>query len=252
MRLQDKVTIVTGAAGYIGRAYATRLGQEGARVVICDIADLTETAQAVQATGAEVLPLTVDVSSEASTREMACKAVDRFGRIDCLVNNAALFHGQGMEARLIEDVDLDAFDRTLAINIKGPFLCIRAVLPYMREQRGGKIVNIGSGTWLHTARGIKSTPHYVASKAAVTGLTRALAKELGRHNIRINTLAPGATPPEGREAALWGPQFEENERALGRFGLPEDMTGALVFLFSDDSDYMTGQMILINGGMETW
>jgi NAD(P)-dependent dehydrogenase (short-subunit alcohol dehydrogenase family) len=252
MRLEGKVTIVTGAAGYIGRAYAVRLGQEGARVVICDIADLTQTAEAVEATGADVLALTVDVSSEESTKEMARQTVERFGRIDCLVNNAALFHGPGMEGRLIEEVDLGAFDRALSINIKGPFLCVRAVLPYMREQRGGKIVNIGSGTWLHTARGIKSTPHYVASKAAITGLTRALAKELGRHNIRINTLAPGATPPEGREEALRGPQFEDNDRALGRVGLPEDLTGALVFLFSDDSDFMTGQMMLVNGGMETW
>ena len=252
MRLEGKVTIITGAAGYIGMAYAVRFGQEGARVVVCDVTDLTRTREAVEATGAEVLALTVDVSSEEATKAMARQTVERFGRIDCLVNNAALFHGPGMDARLIEDVDLDAFDRALQVNIKGPFLCIRAVLPYMREQRGGKIVNIGSGTWLHTARGIKSTPHYVASKAAVTGLTRALAKELGRSNIRINTLAPGSTPPEGREAALRGPQFEENERALGRVGLPEDLTGALVFLCSEDSDFMTGQMMLVNGGMETW
>ena len=252
MRLKDKVVIVTGTSGYIGRTFAERLGQEGAKVVLADIRESSDTASAVQATGAELLSLEVDVTNEESTKAMARKAVERFGRIDCLLNNAGIIRGPGMEPRSILDVDLAAWDRTLAVNVKGPFLCIRAVFPYMRDQGGGKIINIGSGTWLHTSRGRLSTPHYVASKGAVTGLTRAIAKELGQYRININTLAPGNTPPEGREEALRGPQFADNERALGRVGLPEDLTGAMVFLFSEDSDYVTGQMLLVNGGMETW
>ena len=252
MRLKDKVAIVTGTAGYIGRAFATRLGQEGAKVVVCDVRDSSETAEAVRATGAEVLPLQVDVTSEESTKEMARKTAERFGRIDCLLNNAGIIRGPGMDARPITEVDLEAFDRTLAVNVKGVFLCIRSVFPYMRDQGGGKIINIGSGIWLHTSRDRLSTPHYAASKGAVTGLTRSLAKELGQYSIRINTLAPGSTPPEGRDEALAGPRFEESERALGRMGLPEDLTGAMVFLFSEDSDFVTAQMILVNGGMETW
>lgn len=251
-RLEGKVAIVTGAAGYLGRAYAVRLGQEGAKVVLADRVDQTETCEAVRATGAEALSLTVDVTSEDSTKEMARQAFERFGRIDCLLNNAGIFLGPGMEARPILDVDLDAFDRTLMVNIKGPFLCTRAVFPYMRDQGYGKVVNIGSGVWLHTSRGRKSTPHYAASKAAVTGLTRSLAKELGVYGIRINTLAPGGVPLNAREMAAGGPDFERREQALGRYVVPEDLTGTLVYLFSEDSDMVTGQMIVVNAGMETY
>jgi NAD(P)-dependent dehydrogenase (short-subunit alcohol dehydrogenase family) len=168
-----------------------------------------------------------------------------------LVNNAGLFLGPGMEPRSILDVDLDAWDRTFAINVKGPFLCTRAVFPYMRNQRSGKIVNIGSGSWLHTSRGRPSTPHYSSSKAAVTALSRALAKELGAFGVCINTLAPGTMPLEARErdpASVPGAA----ERALGRVGVPTDVAGTMVFLLSSDSDFITGQMIVVNGGAETW
>lgn len=250
MRLAGKVVIVTGAAGYLGRAFALRMGREGARVVVCDIKDPADAAEEVRTTGAEVLSLVVDVTSEESTKEMARRTAERFGRIDCLLNNAGLIHGPGMGPHAILDVDLAAWDRTMAINVKGPFLCIRAVYPYMKQQGGGRVINIGSGSWLHTSRGWLSTPHYVASKAAVTGLTRGLAKELGRDGIRINTLAPGNTPADQREQLLQGPDFDHSERALGRMGLPEDLTGAAVFLFSDDADFVTAQMLLVNGGME--
>lgn len=254
MRLQDKVVIVTGAAGYIGQTLAKRLGEEGAKVVVADVEDPAATADAVRATGADVLPLVVDVTSESSTTEMARQTVERFGRVDGLVNNAGIIRGPGMEAREIPDVDLEAWDRVFAVNVKGPFLCTRAVFPAMREQRSGKIINIGSGTWLHTSRGRLSTPHYYASKAAVTGLTRSLAKELGQYNININTLAPGATPPEarGQESGNDLALYQQSERALGRVGLPEDLAGTMVFLLTADSDFITGQMILVNGGAETW
>jgi len=251
VRLDGKVIIVTGAAGYVGQTLAERLGSEGARVVAADLKDPGTTVDRVRTTGAQALSVTVDVTDEASTRHLARQTVERFGRIDGLVNNAGLFLGPGMEPRSIIDVDLEAWDRTFAVNVKGPFLCTRAVFPYMREQRSGKVVNIGSGTWLHTSRGRTSAPHYTSSKAAVTGLTRALANELGAWGICINTLAPGYMPLAAREqdpATLAGAQ----DRALGRVGTPNDVAGTLVYLLSADSDFVTGQMIVVNGGGETW
>jgi len=253
MRLKDKVCIVTGTSGYIGQAYATRLAQEGAKVVLADVVESPQTLSAVEKIGGEVLDLRVDVTSEESTKEMARRTVERFGRIDCLLNNAGIIRGPGMGSRAIEEVDLAAFDRVLAVNIKGVFLCIRAVVPYMKQQGGGKIINISSGTWLHPSRGRLSNPHYVASKAAVAGLTRAICKELGQYNINVNCLAPGATPHDQADEILAaGLRFDDEERPLGRPGVPDDLTGTAVFLFSEDSDFITGQMILVNGGMETW
>ena len=246
MRLQDRVCIVTGAGRNLGQAYAIRLAREGAKVVACDVLDCAETADLVKQEGGEVLPLRVDVTNEDDTQDLARQTVDRFGRIDGLVNNAGMMRDLG--GRSILDVDLNMWDRVFAVNVKGTFLCIRAVFPHMREQRAGKIVNISSGTWLHTSRTPDaSNPHYVSSKAAVLGLTRSLARELGRYNICVNALAPGST-----EVGL-GPDDEpraDAERALGRAGRPEDLTGMLVTLLSDDSDFMTGQMVLVNGGME--
>ena len=250
MRMKDKVCIVTGTSGYLGKAYAIRLGEEGAKVVLADIEESQETLRAVEATGAEVLALRVDVSSEQSTREMAQRTAERFGRIDCLLNNAGIAH---VEPRAIEDVDMESFERVMAVNVRGVFLCIRAVVPYMKQQGGGKIVNVSSGAWLHPSRGRLSAPQYAASKAAVVGLTRSLCKELGQYHININTLAPSSTPQGRRDDILAaGPDFEKEERALGRLGVPEDLTGTAVFLLSSDSDFITGQMILVNGGMETY
>jgi NAD(P)-dependent dehydrogenase (short-subunit alcohol dehydrogenase family) len=253
MRLKDRVIIATGAAGYVGQVLTTRLAREGAHVVACDVRDMAGVAERLRqdSDGGDVFPLQVDVTSEGSTREMARQTVERYGRIDGLLNNAGLFLGPGMEARSIVDVDLEAWDRTFAVNVKGPFLCTRAVFPYMRDQGSGKIINIGSGSWLHTSRGRFSTPHYSSSKAAVTGLTRALARELGAAGITINTLAPGTMPLDARDhdpATLPGAA----DRALGRVGVPADIEGTMVYLFSEDSNFVTGQMIVVNGGAETW
>lgn len=247
MRLQDHVIIVTGAAQGLGRAYSRRIAEEGAKLVICDVQDCSGTVALLQKGGAEVLALEVDVTDEEQTKDMAKQVFERFGRIDGLVNNAGMIQGLG-PANLL-DVDLKIWDRVMAVNIKGPFLCTRAVFPYMRDQGRGKIVNCGSGIWLHMARTVTgSNPQYVVSKAAVTGLTRSLAREVGAYNININTLAPGFTEayigPEDQPAA-------DPERAFGRKGRPDDITGTLVFLLSDDSDFVTGQMVLVNGGMET-
>ncbi len=256
MRLENKVVIITGAARNIGQAYAVRAAQEGAKVVACDLRDCAETAELVQAAGAEVLPLQVDVSNEEQTQEMARRAKEQFGRIDGLVNNAALFQDlRQLEPSREEGfltIDMDVWDRVFSVNVRGTFLAIRAVFPYMRDQGGGKIVNIGSGTFLHTSRGRASTnPHYVSSKAAVMGLTRAITKELGHFNINVNTLSPGSTDT-AQSAATVQAFPTDTGRALNRPETPEDLTGTMVYLLSEDSDFVTGQMILVNGGNETY
>ncbi len=247
------MVVVTGAARNIGQVYARRLADEGAKVVACDVLDCSETAEIVSAAGAEVLSLHVDVSDESSTNEMARRTVETFGRIDGLVNNAALFQDLRADAvGGLMDVDMARWDRVFSVNVRGPFLCIRAVFPYMKAQGGGKIVNIGSGTFLHSSRGRGATnPHYVSSKAAVMGLTRAVAKELGQYNIKVNTLSPGGTDTT-LNAETVQPYDRDTERALNRPETPDDLTGALVFLLSPDSDFMTGQMMVVNGGMEMY
>ncbi len=147
---------------------------------------------------------------------------------------------------------MDRWDRVYSVNVRGTFLCMRAVFPYMREGGGGKIVNIGSGTFLHSSRGRTATnPHYVSSKAAVMGLTRAVAKELGQFNIKVNTLSPGGTDTTLSRDTVQ-PYEDDTDRALNRPETPDDLTGTLVFLLSPESDFITGQMIVVNGGMETY
>ena len=249
MRLQDKVVIVTGAAHHIGQAYAVRAAQEGAKVVICDVRDCSETAEMVAEAGGEVLSLRTDVSNEEDTLELARQTVERFGRIDAIVNNAGLF--DGLHSRTILNTDMEEWDRVMDVNVKGIFLCCRAVVPQMMEQGYGKIINIGSGIWHWGGSG---TPAYVSSKAAVTGLTRALARELGQYGIRVNTLAPGGTA-SGAVVARDddSPQVVPNSgNLLGRREVPDDLTGTMVFLASEDSDYITGQNLTVNGGTSMW
>lgn len=250
MRLQGKAIIVTGAAGGLGRQYAVRFAQEGARLTVADVQDVGKTAaELCRAEGADVLPMRVDVSSEDETLEMARRTHAEYGRIDGLLNNAGMM--RGLERKSILDVDMETWDRVFAVNARGTFLGVRAVFPYMREQRSGTIVNVSSGSTLRIARGPNAmNPHYVASKSAITGITRAVARELGQYNINVVTVAPGSTTSDTEEPLSADEAVAEPEASLVRRGVPEDLTGVMAFLFSDDARFITGQMIVVNGGRE--
>lgn len=249
MRLEGKAIIVTGAAGGLGRQYAVRFAREGARLTVADVQDVGKTAELCRAEGAEVLPMRVDVSSEEETLEMARRTHAEYGRIDGLLNNAGMM--RGLEVKSILDVDMETWDRVFAVNARGTFLGVRAVFPYMREQRSGTIVNVSSGSTLRIARGPNAmNPHYVSSKSAITGITRAVARELGQYNINVVTVAPGSTTSDTDEPLSADEAVAEPEASLVRRGVPEDLTGVMAFLFSDDARFITGQMIVVNGGRE--
>ena len=248
--LKDKVVIVTGGAHGIGKAYCLGFGGAGARVVLADIdgeAAAHVASQVIQETGGQAIAVKVDVSDEESANQMAAKALQQFGRIDILVNNAAIFATIPMNRGRIETIDLKEWDRLMAVNLKGPFLCARAVLPTMRAQKSGKIINIGSGTALH---GPPGRIHYVASKAGVLGMTRTLAREVGDDNIQVNALVPGSTLSEENptEEILRMRQDGMSNRALKRVQVPQDLVGAMLFLASPLSDFMTGHSLVVDGG----
>ena len=244
MRLKDKVAIVTGSAQGIGRIYALRLASEGARVVVTDLQDPDPVADEIAAEGGEALALRTDVADAKSVEEMARSAVARFGRIDILVNNAALFGV--LQRRPFEQIPVEEWDRVMAVNVKGLFLCCREVLAQMKRQRKGRIINISSGTVL---QGTPQFLHYVTSKGAVVAFSRALAREVGEFGITVNTIAPGHTLSE--TVRRRGPNADERAvatRAIRRSQTPEDLAGTVVFLASDDSEFITGQMIVVDGG----
>jgi NAD(P)-dependent dehydrogenase (short-subunit alcohol dehydrogenase family) len=249
-RLAGRTAIVTGGAKGIGRHYSLALAAEGARVMIADIADGTGVAREIAvAHGANsVTSAVTDVSDEDAVKAVIAATMERFGKIDILVNNAALF------APLLEqkctEIDAAVWDQVMAVNLRGPFLMVKHVAPHMQAQSYGKIINIGSGT---AYRGIPWMLHYVTSKGGITAFTRALARELGEHGIRVNTLAPGFTLSDTVLAENPGHVRTARERAVASRSLkrdetPQDLLGALVFLACAESDFITGQTIAVDGG----
>jgi NAD(P)-dependent dehydrogenase (short-subunit alcohol dehydrogenase family) len=241
--MQGKVAIVTGAAQGIGRAIAEGLSAAGARIVIADLQRAEEAAAAFPGG----VGLTVDVASEEDVARMAEETVERCGSIDVLVNNAGLYASLAM--RPFDEIPLAEWRQVLDVNVASMFLTCRAVVPVMRRQGGGKIVNISSGT---PFRGVPYLLHYVTSKGAIVALTRALARELGQDNVLVNCVAPGFTLSAGVEAH---PEIVEklrdvsvSARTLQRDQLPEDVVGAVVFLCGPGSDFITGQTLVIDGG----
>jgi NAD(P)-dependent dehydrogenase (short-subunit alcohol dehydrogenase family) len=243
MRLGGKVAIVTGGARHIGGAYGRKLAAEGAAVVIADILNGDSVVEEIKAAGGDALALEVDVSREEDVQRMAAAAVRAFGRIDILVNNAAIFIN--IQRRPFYEISAEEWDRISAVNIKGPFLCAKAVFPRMKEQRSGKIINISSST------AFAGTPlflHYVASKAALIGMTRSLAREVGAYGICVNAIAPGLVQHEGQNAPQEFTDFQLKMRCLKRLQTPEDLLGVLTYLASSDSDFVTGQTFVVDGG----
>lgn len=243
MRLKGKVAIVTGGARHLGAAYARRLAAEGAFVAIADVLDGDRVVQEIRSGGGKAVSLRVDVSNEGDTQRMAAETVKVFGRIDVLVNNAAVFIN--IKRVPFHEISAQEWDHVSAVNIKGPFLCAKAVFPQMKEQRCGKIINIASST------AFAGTPlflHYVASKAALIGMTRSLARELGEYGICVNAIAPGLVQHEGQNAPREFTEFQLKTRSLKRLEVPEDLLGPLIYLASADSDFVTGQTLLVDGG----
>lgn len=252
--LQGKVAIVTGAARGIGREYCLGLARAGAQVVAADVRSCEDTVAAVRAQGGTALAVEVDVVSRASTQAMAAAAIGACGRIDILVNNAALY-GDLAGFNALTDLDEDEWDRVMAINVKGVWQATRAVVPHMSEQRYGKIVNISSATIL---MGVPGVLHYVTSKGAVWAMSRSMARELGPQGIRVNTITPGFTMSQAsrdlmdKSGAAGMEQMIASQCALGREQQPQDLVGAVVFLTSPASDFITGQTINVDGGVVHW
>jgi len=251
MKLEGKVAIITGAAQGIGAALAVGFAEEGAKLVIADILDGKQTVADVEKAGSEAIFVKTDVTKQEECDALAKAAIDRFGTIDILVNNAAVFGDIVMKP--FTDVSDEEWDRLMAVNVKGPFHCCKSVFPHMKK-KGGKIINISSASIME---GVPFMPHYVASKGAIMAFTRAMARELGDHKINVNSIAPGFTHSEGgdrfdRSKAVPVPPLEElqlEQRCIKRAAVPEDLVGTAVFLASNMSDFISGQLIVHDGGI---
>ena len=247
MRCSGKVAIVTGGAMGIGRAVVEGLLAEGASVVIADRAGAAEAAKALDNAGISVIGVACDVSSQSETEAMAGAALEAFGRIDVLVNNAGIY--SSLKTGPFEDLDIDEWRRVLEVNVIGQAMATRAVVPAMRRQGGGSIVNFSSGT---PFKGVPFLLHYVASKGAVNAMTKALAKELGGADIRVNAVAPGFTLSDGVLANSHQMEklqdISRQARVIQRDQHPEDIVGAVVFFASQESAFVTGQTLVVDGG----
>jgi 3-oxoacyl-[acyl-carrier protein] reductase len=250
-RLAGRVAIVTGGGHGIGKAYCRALAHEGGRRGGRDDRKAAEeTSDVVRAEGGESLAVVTDVADEASAAAMARATMERFGRIDVLVNNAAVFATIPISRVPIEDISVAEWDQVMAVNLRGMFLACKAVLPAMKAQQFGRIINISSGTAFN---GSANRIHYVTSKAGVLGFTRTLAREVGPHGITVNAIAPGWFPSDMSNFVLdrHGDELRDSI-PLHRFGGPDDLKGAIVFLASAASDYVTGQTIVVDGGQSAW
>lgn len=248
MSLQDKTVVVTGAARGLGRAYAVAFGREGAKVVATDVLDCEGVAEEVIAAGGEALAVECDVADMAAVERLAAATMDAFGPVEVLINNAALYGslGGGRFDRLTEE----SWDAAMAVNVKGIWNACKAFVPQMREAGGGSIVNISS---LAATYGLPYALHYTTSKAAVIGLTRGLARELGKENIRVNAVAPSAVLTEGT-VEFMGDKYEKalaviaDDQSLKRNLTTDDLVGTILFLASDASAMITGQTLAVDGG----
>ncbi len=249
MRLKDKVAIITGGAEGIGKAFAQGFAREGAKLVIADIniKAANTLVEEFKNQGFEALAIETDVSKIIQVESMVKKTLEHFGKIDILVNNAAVYvRNEAFEAPVWE-IEPSHWEKVIAVNITGVFLCCRSVLPFMIKQRSGKIINIASSL---AFKAKSDFAHYVTSKGAVVSFTRAVAKDAGEYNINVNAIAPGSTlsEDEATDFILKKRTGEISSRALKRIETPNDLVGTAIFLASSDSDFITGQTIVVDGG----
>ncbi|MFQ5916203.1 MAG: SDR family NAD(P)-dependent oxidoreductase [Candidatus Binatia bacterium] len=243
MRFKDKVVIITGGGGKLGKVYAKAFAREGAKLSLPDVVSADPVVKAIQDQGGEAMSVQCDVANETSVNEMVQATVKRFGGVDILVNNAAYF--MTVKKGPFWEMAVEEFDKAMAVNVRGVWLCAKSVFPYMKERSKGKIINISSGVALN---GNPNYIHYVSSKGAVISMTRAMAREVGQYGICVNSVAPGFTLTEGRQV---DPEYERRrnqQRCFQRSQVEEDVLGTVLFLASSESDFMTGQVLCIDGG----
>ena len=248
MNVADKVVAITGAARGLGQEFARALAADGARVVVGDINDCADTLELVRSVGPEGVGAKLDVTDAGSARAMVEAGIAAFGRVDALINNAALYGA--LHGGRFDQIDEAEWDAAMAVNVRGIWNCCKAAVPAMRKAGAGSIVNIAS---LAATYGMPYGLHYTTSKAAVIGLTRGLARELGRDRIRVNALAPSAVITEGTRE-FFGDKLDRALEAvkagqtIQRNLMPSDLVGTVMWLVSDSSGFVTGQTIAVDGG----
>ena len=243
MRFKDKSVIITGGGGKIAKAYATAFAKEGAKLSLPDIASADPIVSAIKDLGGTAISMPCDVSDERSVRAMVDETVKQFGTVDILINNAAYF--MTVWKGPFWEMSVEEFDKAMAVNVRGSWLCAKAVVPHMQKLKRGKIINISSNVAL---TGNPNYIHYVTSKGALIAMTRAMARELGDWNICVNTVSPGFVVTEGRQV---DPEYEKiraEQRSLKRSQVETDLVGTVLFLSSPESDFMTGQLVNVDGG----
>ena len=243
MRFKDKSVIITGGGGKIAKAYAMAFAKEGAKLSLPDIVSADHTVNAIRDAGGTAITMSCDVSDEQSVKAMVDQTVKQFGTVDILINNAAYF--MTVWKGPFWEMTVEEFDKAMAVNVRGSWLCAKAVVPQMQKQQGGKIINVSSNVAL---TGNPNYIHYVTSKGALIAMTRAMARELGDWNICVNTVSPGFVVTEGRKV---DPEYEKiraQQRSIKRSQVENDLVGTVLFLSSPESDFMTDQLLNVDGG----
>lgn len=243
MRFKDKSVIITGGGGKIAKAYAMAFAKEGAKLSLPDVASADHTVNAIRDAGGTAITMSCDVSDEQSVKAMVAQTVKQFGTVDILINNAAYF--MTVWKGPFWEMTVEEFDKAMAVNVRGSWLCAKTVVPHMQNQKRGKIINVSSNVAL---TGNPNYIHYVTSKGALIAMTRAMARELGDWNICVNTVSPGFVVTEGRKV---DPEYEKicaQQRSIKRTQVENDLVGTVLFLSSSESDFMTGQLLNVDGG----